>query len=63
MCIRDSYYSAAGLARVDTSELWRQERYLRTNAFQAGYLQYSEVLQRLFGRYSYVPQGLSLIHI
>ena len=52
------YYSAAGLARGDTSELWRQELYLRTNAFQAGYLQYSEVLQRLFGRYSYVPQGL-----
>ena len=45
------YYTAAELTRGDPSELWRHEVYLRTNPFQAGYLQYSEVLQ------------LSLIHI
>lgn len=39
------------------SELWRHEVYLRTNPFQAGYLQYSELLQRIFGRHSYVPAG------
>ena len=32
--------------------------YLRTNPLQAGYLQYSELLQRVFGRHSYVPQSL-----
>ena len=52
------YYTAAELTRGDPSELWRHEVYLRTNPFQAGYLQYSEVLQRVFGRHSYVPQGL-----
>lgn len=52
------YYTAAELTRGDPSELWRHEVYLRTNPFQAGYLQYSELLQRIFGRHSYVPQGL-----
>lgn len=52
------YYTAAELTRGDPSELWRHEVYLRTNPFQAGYLQYSELLQRVFGRHSYVPQGL-----
>ncbi|MDY2656047.1 MAG: hypothetical protein SOV75_03450 [Candidatus Limiplasma sp.] len=52
------YFTAAELTRGDPSELWRREVYLRTNSFQAGYLQYSELLQRVFGRHSYVPQGL-----
>lgn len=52
------YYTAAELTRGDPSELWRHEVYLRTNPFQAGYLQYSELLQRVFGRHSYVPQSL-----
>lgn len=52
------YYCAAGLAKGDPSELWRHEAYLRAYPFQAGYMQYSELLQRLFGRHSTLPQGL-----
>lgn len=52
------YYTAAELAKGNVSELWRHELYLRVNPFQAGYLQYSELLQRVLGRHSYLPQGI-----
>ncbi len=52
------YYTAAELSRGNVAELSRHATYLRVNPFQAGYLQFSEVLQRLFGRRTYVPQGV-----
>ena len=52
------HYTAAELARGNPSELWRHEVYLRTNPHQAGYLLYSEIMQRLFGRRTTIPQGI-----
>ena len=52
------HYTAAELARGNPSELWRHEVYLRTNPHQAGYLLYSEIMQRIFGRHSTIPQGI-----
>ena len=52
------HYTAAEMARGNSAELWRHEIYLRTNPHQAGYLQYSEIMQRIFGRKSTIPQGI-----
>lgn len=52
------YYTAAELSRGNVAELWRHETYLRAYPHQAGFLQYSEALQRLLGRGCNLPMGL-----
>lgn len=52
------YYAASDLMRGDLAFLETHDVYLHTNPHQAGYLQYAELLQRVFGRRTYVPQGI-----
>ncbi len=52
------HYTAAELARGNVEELARHTEYLRVNPFQAGYMQYAELLQRVFDRGSTLPQQL-----